>query len=472
MSERKKKILIIDDDKTIHIANKYILKDKYECLSAYNGDEARVILQSQPVDVILLDINIRRQEEGIELLPSLKDLCPDVDVIMVTGNIEVELVAKAMKLGASGYLLKDHSADQLILTIEAILSKRELIRENEHYVRDRNRFMCKSQIIGESSAIKTLMESIVKIRRSKANVIICAETGTGKELVARHIGVQNGAPFVAVDSATITSSMAESILFGHERGAFTGAALAAKGLFEEANGGVIYFDEIANMPLEIQAKLLRVIQEKEVTRVGSSKAIPLDFRVICATNKDLEKLVKEGSFKYDLFERLNVINLKIPPLRERIQDIPLLIEHFLEKYRLDLSPRSVSPEAMAILQNYRWPGNIRELSNLIANLCTMVADQEAIEIDDLPEKIRNAVFGGEQLDEMNGQGGLVPIESSDLSDAFTDPNVDFYRFMHRLEGRVLSKLFKEYSGNISQMSKQLRISRSHLYSKLHSHGIH
>ena len=465
----KKKILIVDDDQGIHVSTKCVLRDKFDCVSAFNGDEAKVILNNQSIDLILLDIHMRRPEEGLEYLPLFKEIDPDLDIIMVSSNAEIDLASRAVKNGASSYLLKEHSVDQLMITIESVLGRREVLRENQHYVRDRKRVLEKHQIIGNSPAIKQLMKDIEKVRRSPANVIITAETGCGKELVARHIGAVDGKPFVTVDSATITSTMAESILFGHEKGSFTGAISQQKGLFEEANGGTIYFDEIINMPLEIQAKLLRVIQEKEVTRVGSTKVIPLSFRVICATNKDLETMSGEGKFKDDLFQRLNVISLRIPPLRERGDDIELLIKHFLKQHSCETSPTRLSGEAMQVLTKYNWPGNVRELSNLMANLCTMIADRDVIEVSDLPAKVQSKSF----IDSLP----LAPMPTAALveikhQDAFADSSMDFYKYMHAIEGQVLADLYKKYNGNISQMSKRLRVSRSHLYSKLHAHQIH
>jgi DNA-binding NtrC family response regulator len=321
--------------------------------------------------------------------------------------------------------------------------------------------LAKNQIIGTSAAIVQLMKDIEKVRRSNANVIIFAETGCGKELVARHIGAADNKPFVAVDSATITSAMAESILFGHKKGAFTGATGQSRGLFEEADGGTIYFDEIANMPIEIQAKLLRVIQEKEVMRLGSSRVLPLEFRVICATNKDLEKMSSEGKFKDDLYQRLNVIALRIPPLRERAHDLPQLAKHFFEKCRSETSPRKFSEDALQLLMKYRWPGNIRELENLIANLCAMVVDQEVVEIEDLPQRIREVEAAP-----------IVATVSDSSSEKVIDPATDFYQYMHSLEGKVLRELHRMHQGNITQMSKSLKISRSQLYAKLNSHAIH
>lgn len=469
MADRRKKILIVDDDRGIQMATKYMLRDKYDCISAYNGDEAKAIIQSQPLDLVLLDIHMRHHEEGLEYLPLLKAIDPDLDFIMVSSNTELDLASRAIKGGASAYLVKDHSADQLVITIESVFGKRELLHDNEHYVRDRKRILEKNQLIGASKAVVQLMKDIEKIRRSKANVIITAETGCGKELVARHIGAIDGKPFVSVDSATITSSMAESILFGHEKGSFTGATSQSKGLFEEANGGTIYFDEISNMPLEIQSKLLRVFQEKEIKRLGSTRSIPLEFRVICASNKDLEVLCSEGKFKEDLYQRMNVISLRIPPLRERSEDIPLLVEHFFDRFKCDGSPQSMSDEALACLARYSWPGNVRELSNLVANLCTMITDQSVVEVEDLPEKIRasNLSINPDKLKSISE----VPSDS-ELATLFASEGIDFYTYMHSVEGNALRALYKQFNGNILQMSKTLKISRSHLYSKLSAHQIH
>ncbi|HRK01475.1 MAG TPA: sigma-54 dependent transcriptional regulator [Oligoflexia bacterium] len=460
MLARKKKILLVDDDRNIHLANKYILKDYYECISAYDGDEARIILQSQSVDLILLDIHMRKYEEGLEFIPIFREIDPDIDIVISSSNKELELAARAVKAGASAYLIKENALEQLLITVESVLSKRELIRQNQHLFKDRKRSLEKASIIGESKAMKKLLQDIEKIRRVQANVVITAETGCGKELVARHIGVVDGAPFVTVDSSTITHSMAESMLFGHEKGAFTGAVAQSKGLFEEANGGVIYFDEISNMPLDIQTKLLRVVQEKEIMRLGSTKIIPLSFRVICATNRDLEKMVGEGKFKEDLFQRLNVVTLSIPPLRDRLEDFSLLVESFFKKHGDEASPKRFSDSATELLLKYSWPGNVRELSNLIANMCALIHGQEEVEVEDLPERLRIQTTH------------MLRIAPPAQEPTNIDINEDFYEYMRRLEGKALHGLYQSFSGNISAMSKKLKMSRSHLYSKLYAHGIH
>lgn len=462
----KPKILIVDDEPAIHFSLKHTFRQDYDFLSAHSAEEFRILLRNQRFDVILLDLHISFPEEGLQLLEQIKEADPDSEVIIFSSESTLAMAMKAIQRGASQYLLKEHSLDQLKIVIEAVLKKKQLVCENQHFLQNRKRDLIQNQIIGNSAAIQKLKADIEKVRKSKANVIIFAEMGCGKELVARHIGQNGNQPFVTVDSATITSTMAESILFGHEKGAFTGAVQRSKGLFEEANGGSIYFDEVSNMPLEIQAKLLRVIQEKEVTRLGSSKAIPLDFRVLCATNKDLEILSSQGLFKEDLYQRLNVIPLSIPPLRERKSDLPLLIEHFFKKYKLPGSPQAMSEQAMEVLQRYSWPGNVRELSNLIANLCTMVVDQERVEKEDLPERLHlNQGYTSRTTQE--GLAMQLPFE--ELMRKAEDSG--FYDCMQSIEGKMLSQLYQRYEKNIAKMSRSLRMNRSYLYTKLNYHNI-
>lgn len=469
---RRKRVLIIDDDQGVHLALKHSLKNHFDCMSAYNTDEARAVLAGQAsFDLILLDLNMRYEEEGLKFLPFLRELDAELDVIVASSNSKKDLVRQAIQGGASAWLVKDFSADQLLVTIESVFQRRELLKEREHHRLSRDRSLVKAPLIGRSPSMRNLAATVEKVRRSRANVLITGETGTGKELVARHIGSPDGKPFVAVDSSTITSTMAESLLFGHEKGAFTGAQATTKGLFEEADGGAIYFDEIGNMPPEIQAKLLRVIQEKEITRIGSRKTIYLDFRVISATNRDLEAMSKDGGFKYDLLQRINVIPVQVPTLRERKEDIPDLVGHFLRAHALEGGPTVFSSEALGALMGYDWPGNVRELSNVVAYLCAMVTDREAIELEDLPTKILTG-FKAAQPTELPREQEMEAMARS-VADAFVpDGEVDFYALMNSLEGRVLATLYERYKGNISQLGKAIKVSRSHLYSKLYAHGIH
>ena len=300
---------------------------------------------------------------------------------------------------------------------------------------------------------------------SPAPVIIFGETGTGKEVIARNLrkNFEDGTlePFVAVDSGTIQSSVAESMLFGYEKGAFTGAEKATRGFFEEADGGCIYFDEIANMPLEIQNKLLRVFQEKEVLRIGSSKPISLDFRVICATNQNLDSLAKQGKFKEDLLQRLNVLQIQIPPLRERTEDIPLLLEYFSEVLRNGLPKLIFLPETLAVIQQYPFPGNIRELSNLVLYLYSMSETQEISPLD-LPPKFHLSQDSKATPDSKTGNA----VEQFNLNIK------NFYKAVEGFEKKFLDQEYKTLDGNISRMAVELGMDRSYLHSKLKNYGIH
>ena len=303
-------------------------------------------------------------------------------------------------------------------------------------------------LIGESAQIRVRI--IEKMRQSRANVLITGETGTGKEVVARQLrqSLVDGsfAPFVAIDSATIQSSTAESILFGHEKGAFTGAEKATKGIFEEADGGTVYFDEIGNMPLDIQAKLLRVVQEREVTRLGATRSQQLEFRVISATNKNLEEMARTGHLKDDLLQRLNVLPIALPPLRERKSDIPLLIAQFLAESR-EGARIEFSNDAIEVLQEYPWPGNIRELSNVVAYVVTMT-EGDQVDLADLPPKFRER--------RSKGSGTII----ADL------PQGSFYDRVAAYEKQILNEEYQANDGNVSRLAIKLGMDRSHLYSKL------
>jgi DNA-binding NtrC family response regulator len=328
----------------------------------------------------------------------------------------------------------------------------------------------KNVLVGESPQMITLRRNIEKVRAGSGNVVITGDTGTGKELVARQLRRKfpDGSlePFLAVDSATIQSTMAESTLFGHEKGAFTGAEKAAKGIFEEANGGIVYFDEIGNMPLEIQAKLLRVLQEKEILRIGSSKVLKLDFRVVCATNRNLEEMVTKGQFKDDLLQRLNVIPLHLSPLRERREDIKSLVEHFVARQHTAFGALEFTDNSIRILKAYSWPGNVRELGNLISYLATMIEGKE-VDVADLPPKFRDV----ERLIESQAAQNATS-NSANKGIADTSGKSAFYDRVSAFEEALLKAEYLKHEGNVSQLALTLRMDRSHLYSKLKEYGIH
>ncbi|MDR3605745.1 MAG: sigma-54 dependent transcriptional regulator [Oligoflexia bacterium] len=452
------RVLICDDDPIFHLALKQSLKGHFDCRSAYNADEAEAILRNHRVDIILLDVQMRTGDEGLRAIARLKAVEPEASIIMSSGLTDFETVRKAMILGASDYVVKDSDPETLIHSLQRILEKRKLVhrqeQQNFEVVSQQKRHI----LVGESKGIVALRRMIEKMRGSPANVVIFGETGAGKEVVARQLrgSLEDGslAPFVSVDSSTIQSSTAESLLFGHEKGAFTGAERQVKGVFEEADGGIVYFDEIANMPLDIQAKLLRVLQEKEFTRLGSTRLIQSSFRVVCASNKDLEEMSKKGLFKDDLLQRLNVLPLSIPPLRERAEDIPLLVEHFKR------SEFVFAQSALDALKAYPWPGNVRELINVIAYVTTM-AEENEIEEADLPPKIRDSA------EKRTAAGAQAEPDT----ESPTSHEESFYEQVARFERKILTQAYAQNAGNVSRMALRLGMDRSHLYTKLREHKI-
>lgn len=451
-------VLICDDDSLFHMALKQALKGIAECRSAYNSDEALVIVRNHPVDLVLLDVQMRTSDEGLKAIPRLKEADGDVAIVMSSALTDFVTVREAMRLGAIDYVAKDFDPNELVHTLTTALERRRILRTSEQRHFELLEGQRRHVLVGESPAIRQLRKTIEKIRASDANVLITGETGTGKEVVARQLRkiLSDGSlePFVAVDSSTIQSTMAESVLFGHEKGAFTGAERTTKGVFEEAAGGVVYFDELGNMPLEIQAKLLRAIQEKEITRLGSTRSMSLDFRVIAATNHDLENASRESRFKYDLFQRLNVLPIHLPPLRERREDIPLLAGHLLARQGVTGQGFRFNPEALEVLQSYDWPGNIRELANLVAYVTAMTEGTE-IDVADLPPRVRD-------------RKASSPSPSAETAEA----GGSFYDQVSSFEKELLAREYAKSQGNVSRIAMRLGMDRSHLYTKLREHGIH
>lgn len=452
----KPKLLVCDDDESIRLALKTFLSRKFDILTATNGDEALHILDENLIEMLLLDINLRWENEGLEYMPKFLKKEPELSIIMISGRREFEVVREAMRQGASDYIDKDAEPEEWLLNLDRAFERRRLFLQSQRS----NRELCErvnkeNELIGKSQAILNLKALVQKIRNAGTNVVIHGETGTGKEVIARQLRAMDKKgrlePFVPIDSATIQGTMAESILFGHEKGAFTGAFERRKGAFEEADQGSIYLDEVTNMPLEIQRKLLRVLQEKEVRRLGSSKVIHLNFRVVCATNRPLEKMIKEGKFLEDLYQRLNVIPIYVPPLRDRIEDLPLLLNYFVDKHAQGGRALEFSEDAISVLKTYPWLGNVRELQNLVAYL-SVVSDMDVIEISDLPPKFREATK----------DAALLAGKSK----------TSFYEKVAAFEKEFLLKEYRNTGGNVSMMAKNLKMDRSHLYAKLKIYGIH
>jgi len=369
------KILIVDDDKYLRKQIYWAFKKYYRLLEAENGEEALKVMKKNFVDLVLLDLHLPPQKdtplEGIKVLKEIRKNYPEVVVIVITGDNEKKTALEAINLGAYDYFSKPFDLSEMKIILERALYLQSLERENRRLSEElQERYQFSNLIIGKSKKIQEVFTLIRRVAQSNCNVLIRGESGTGKELVARAIHYNSSRkdkPFVPVNCAALPQDLLESELFGYERGAFTGATSQKPGKFEISSGGTIFLDEVADMSLSMQAKILRVIQERVFERVGGTKSIKVDLRLIAATNKDLEKAVKNNSFRDDLYYRLNVVSIYIPPLRERREDIPLLANFFLKKYAKENKKQinGFSPEAMDSLMRYVWPGNVRELENII-----------------------------------------------------------------------------------------------------------
>lgn len=375
MAGEKPLILAVDDEADMLETYRSVLAKKYRLLTATSGKVALELLKNQAVAVILLDLKMPKLT-GLEVLTQIKAAGETAEVIMVTASQDIASAVEAMKAGAFDYLTKPFNIKELQLLIEKALEKSALLKENAYLKDSLQTVTAYCDLIGQSPKMKELFAMIEKVAASESTVLVHGESGTGKELVARALhqrSRRSGAPFVAVNCAAIPENLLESELFGHERGSFTGALERKLGKFELADGGSIFLDEIGCMTAAMQAKLLRILETRTVERVGGEKAIPIDVRIISATNIDFSKEIAAGNFRADLFYRLNVIPLNLPPLRERREDIPLLASYFLEKFKKQLNKKTVklSPAGLAGLQNYSWPGNVRELQNVIERLVVL-----------------------------------------------------------------------------------------------------
>jgi DNA-binding NtrC family response regulator len=362
-------ILVVDDENGIRQSFKVLFKDSYHVLVAETGKEAINLLTKNSVDLILLDI-LLPDVNGLDLLEKLKAIDPNPEVIMVTAVKDVQTAVKAIKLGAYEFIIKPFLVDEVLNAVERALEKRSLLREVTYLRNELERYHPSDEIIGQDDKMLKIFELISTIADSESAVLIQGESGTGKELVARAIhklGPRKNHPFVVVSCAAIPPTLIETSLFGHHRGAFTGAIKTAAGKIEIANRGTVFLDDIDTLDVSMQAKLLRVIQEKEFERIGSTKVIKVDVRFVAASNQDLPEMIRNGLFREDLFFRLNVFPILLPPLRERRKDIPLLLNHFLGSHatRSGKPPKRFSEEALQSLIAYDWPGNVRELSNLV-----------------------------------------------------------------------------------------------------------
>jgi len=385
--EKRATILVVDDEHGVRQSFYMVLKDEFNVLLAESGTEAIDVFSKNYVDLILLDI-LLPDIDGIELLERLKELDPNTEIIMVTAVKEIQIAVKAIKLGAYEYIAKPFVVDDVITLIHRALEKHSLVKEVTYLRNALERYQPFEKMVGKDKKMRKIFELISKISESDGTVLIQGESGTGKELVARAIHRRSSRkdhPFVVISCAAIPSTLMESEIFGHNKGAFTGAVNTTMGKLEIAHKGTVFLDDIDSLDINMQGKLLRVIQEKEFERLGSTKVIKIDVKFIAASNKDLEELISKGEFRQDLFYRLNVFPVKLPPLRERRDDIPLLLNHLLELHSKggSIPAKRFSQEAIKILMKYDWPGNIRELENLVQRLSTL-CKEPIIHLKDIP----------------------------------------------------------------------------------------
>ncbi|MFH1429781.1 MAG: sigma-54 dependent transcriptional regulator [Candidatus Margulisiibacteriota bacterium] len=446
-------VLLVDDEEDVLRATTQVLKGHYKVFQALDGQTALKLFAENKIDLVILDINMPGLS-GIEVLFKLKEADPFTEIIMLTADSSPETIIQAMRGGAYDYLIKPYEPDELLLKIDRAMEKIDLVKENNS-LKDQVRSGMFENIIGESPSMQNVFNLIRKVSSTDVTVLITGETGTGKELAARAIHNQSSRcnkPLITVNAGSIPKDLLESELFGYKKGAFTGAVENKIGKFELADGGTIFLDEIGNMPIEMQAKLLRVIQEKEIEKIGDTKAIPLDIRIIAATNTDLKKAIADGKFRDDLYHRLNVIQIELPPLRERDKDIKLLAAYFLEKHNKKLNKdfQGINSEAMDQMRKYTWPGNIRELEHLIERIIT-IEDEAFITCKYLPREIVTA-------------GDTAP-------ESLTGQNLNLKDAVQKYEKELISSTLKKNDFNQSSTARILGISRTTLISKMQALNI-
>jgi DNA-binding NtrC family response regulator len=450
------RVLVVDDEDGVRESLRLLLEDEYEVATVGSVDEALCSLDEGPADVVLLDL-VMPGGSGLDLLRQLAERGDGPPVVMVSATRAIPAAVEAMKLGAVDFVTKPFEVEGLRLKVRQILQHRQLEQE---VVRLRDEIAERSRLgrlIGRSEAMRAVYRTVERVAASRANVLITGESGTGKELVARAIhelGPRRDAPLVVVNCAAIPETLIESELFGHEKGSFTDARERRLGKFEAAHGGTIFLDEIGELPPSMQAKLLRALQERSIERVGSNQSIPVDARVLAATNQDLERQVAAGRFRSDLFYRIHVVPIVLPPLRDRREDIRLLADTFLARARADADrgPSRLASAAVAALERHPWPGNVRELENAIERAVAL-ADGETLELTDLPEEIQQAARQEGLRDEV--RAGHIDLETA----------------VGRFEAELLREMLLRTGGNQTRAAERLGITRRVLKLKLDRYAI-
>jgi two-component system response regulator AtoC len=469
------RLLIVDDEQSIRKLCITVGEALgFICLEADSGESALALLEEQPVHVVLSDM-VMPHMSGLEFLEKVKKLLPRTEVALMTGHGSIETAVQAMKLGAYDYITKPFSPlEELRLFLRRMAEKVRLVEENE-FLRERmDSETAVHGIVGSSAKIQEVLRVASRLKDTRTAVLISGESGTGKELIARAIhfrGAFANRPFVAVDCGSLVPTLIESELFGYEKGAFTGALKSKQGLFQSADTGSVFLDEIGELPLELQAKLLRVLQEKEVRPVGSNQRVKVDVRVIAATNRDLEAAYKAGTFRKDLYFRLNVVTVHVPALRERRSDIPMLVNWFCERYAPGADLR-VSNAAMKALMNYDWPGNVRELENCVERAVAL-GNGNLIDLSDLPPTIAAMNPAASRAD-LDSAPEMVSdlAASAESSSADGDAAVPLHTTdLEDIERATIQRVFEQVKGDKALAGRMLGISRATLYRKLKRYNI-
>jgi DNA-binding NtrC family response regulator len=454
------KILVVDDEPDIRsLLGECLVAAGFETVEAGDGDEAIAAVQAERPSVIVLDVNMPRQG-GMEALPELKRIAPDVPVIMCTARMDVPTAVRAMQLGAYDYLTKPFDPELLVLTVKRAYERQELVARID-LLKSQGEGMSLAERMGSSRAIESVIQQVAKVARSSFTVLIQGETGTGKELVARAIHNQSprrGKPFVAVDCGAIPETLVESELFGYERGAFTGAIRRKEGRLQAAGDGTVFLDEIGNLPLRMQAKLLRVLEERQVTLLGATRPVSVDARIIAASNVNVEDEIQAGRFRADLFYRLNEFGISLPALRDRREDIAHLARQFLDEVSMELRRpvHGITDETMELLGRHDWPGNVRELKNVIRKAALLATDEVTPEF--LPPLGASRAAGRSPVVDPAVVGELSLREVADV--ALADA-----------ERRAIREAMEAAKGNKSQAARLLRTDYSTLHAKMKRYGI-
>ena len=467
----KQKVLIIDDEPGSIEAFRIILKDDYEVISTTSAEEGLKFIKEDDIQLVLLDI-IMPEMDGITVLHKIREIENNLCVIVVTATRSIKAAVEAMKLGAFDYVTKPFEVDEARLIVEKAMQSRALLQELEYLRAELKQRYGLGDIIGKSKAVKEIFYTLGKVAPTKSTVLISGESGTGKELVARAIhftSPRKDKPFVVVQCAAIPETLIESELFGHEKGAFTDAISCKPGKFELAHQGTLFLDEIGEMSPAIQVKILRALEQQEITRLGGTKPLNVDVRLVVATNRDLKKAVEDDTFRKDLYYRINVVPITLAPLRERKGDIPLLANYFLDKYSKEINPKvkEISPEALEALCNYPWPGNVRELENIVERVLTL-ANRRTIIPEDLPRDIREGPQTSAPISQERA-GGLSKAKAvADAQDCIPSETLPLPQAMEKVEKEMVVRALDSANWALPETAKKLGISRRVLKYKMDS----